>query len=153
MNKKYTLTKGVLELGDKRLTGWLNASTDCQQKPSRMEIDTPIDGVGPFSISEVESFRRIFTWSCLFPVLSFVLAGIGGVLAGIMFDGLMMLILVICALVGVSAMASAKLGRKWFCVYMVQFNNNGQTVYVPFIKKSDYPVIDELNSELKKTRK
>lgn len=151
--EKYTFTKGELELVNKRLTGWVIASTDFQhQVPSRLDIDTSAERVGPLTITEVGQFRAALTWLILFPVLSFVLGGGVALTCTLMLGSYLVGILGAVVAIIVAAKISSVLGRKWFSVFMVQFNNNGQTLYVPYIKKTDYPVIDALNSELKKYR-
>lgn len=156
MSKSFKFSKGILEVGDSRISGTIKASTSMQQSPANLAIDTKIDKFGPISINEVKQFRFALAGvgfmasiviGCL--VGLFVISGTSGL--GDLVESLEKFnyILPISAVVGIVV---AIIIFKAFRIYMAQFSNDGQTVYVPFLKKADYPVLEELDTYIREMK-
>ena len=162
--KTFMFSKGEFKIENGRLVGTVKASTSMQQAPGQIEVDTPVNKVGPISINEVPQIRYFATTGALMGV--------------VLIATLIWAIMAICSVGSSSsfgqlanacegasngaiwtyaigmplAIVAAVLAWKKVRVFMAQFSNAGETLYIPYLKKSDYPVIRELNSELAKGR-
>ena len=152
MSKIFRFSKGSLEVDGSRVFGTIKASTSMQQSPGNIAIDTAIESFGPISINEVKQFRHVFS------SIGFCLSIVIGCLVGegivkcssglsVLMESLEKLtfILPISFLIGVVVYIVIFLTFK---IYMAQFSNGGQTVYVPYINKADWPVLEELNGTI-----
>lgn len=151
MARTFKITKGSFEVDETRVSGTVKASTSMQQSPGNLAIDTPIEKFGPISINEVKQLRYILS-SLMFAACEFVGCVIGmlavqGSADG--FAGLLESIEKVTKVLPVSTVIGMVLAIVVFIkvrIYMAQFSNGGQTVYVPLLKKSDCPVLKEMDA-------
>ena len=152
MSRTFKFSKGSFEVDGLRVVGTIKASASMQQSPGDLAIDTAIENFGPISINEVTQFRHVFSsvGFCLFIAIG-CLVGEGILMCSSGLGGLMeslerlSSILPISFLIGVVVYIVIFLKFK---IYMAQFSNGGQTVYVPYIKKKDWVVLEELNGTI-----
>ena len=162
--KTFTFSKGEFRIENGRLVGTVKASTSMQQAPGQIEVDTPVNKVGPISINEVPQFRHIATGGAVMGVeliatLIWGITAICSVSSSSSFEQLANASEGSCngaiwafAIGTPLAIVAAVLAWKKVRVFMAQFSNAGQTLYVPYLKKDDYPVIKALDAELAKGR-
>ena len=159
MSRQFRFSKGCLEVHGTRVFGAIKASTSMQQSPDNLVIDTTVDELGPISVNEVKQFRYVFALlglslcvvaGCLIGE-SVVMCSSGSGL-GAVFESLekMTVILPVSFAIGVGAYIIIFLKLR---IYMAQFSNGGQTVYVPYIKKKDWIVFDDLNSTISELKR
>jgi len=163
----FTFSKGELEISNQRVVGRIKATPSMQQAPMEMLIDTPVCDVGPISIGEVIQFRWIgsivtFLVGFMFGGFSFMFGidspdpievmaytakglpvpetsvSVFAIVLGILF--------IIAGIVG-AYIVFAKLH-----VYMAQFSNGGQTVFIPYLKSMDSEVLKDFNAEFKTSK-
>lgn len=139
MSRTFKFSKGSLEVGETRVSGSIKASTSMQQAPDNLAIDTAIENFGPISINEVKQFR--YTLSFVGFIMSIVIGGS----IGVAMESLECIatLLPISLVIGVVVFVVI---FKKLRIYMAQFSNNGQTVYVPFLKKTDHAILTDMDS-------
>lgn len=148
MIKEFEFSKGIFRVGESRILGEVKASTSMDQAPDILSINAGIGNFGPISINEIKQFRYI-----LAPAGFIVSIIIGGMVVFCVDESeygsithaadKINNILSLFSIFGVVAAAAI---FKWLHVYMAQFPHNGQTVYVPFLKKNDIPVMEALDA-------
>ena len=151
MSRQFKFSKGTLEVDDSRIVGTIKASTDMQQAPNNLAIDTAIDRVGPISINEFKQANRSIAISALLACgaiggsIGLIIALFGDFFA---FTTVITTWLIIGFCIGIVA-AAIILKKVHF--FVAQFLNDGQTVYV-LIKKEDITVLEELDAYVRELK-
>lgn len=158
MSKFFKFSKGSLEVDGARVFGTIKASTSMQQSPDNLVIDTTVDKFGPISINEIKQFRYVLPFVAFFVcIVVGCLIGVGFVVCfsgsgfGVLVEALQKLVVILLASMAVGVIVSAIIFVK-LRIYMAQFSNGGQIVYVPYIKKVDRIVLKELNDTIWKLK-
>ena len=160
----YKFSKGELSFINGRVVGNIKATPSMQQAPMEMEIDTNLSDVGPMSIGEVIQFRWILS-SVTF-CAGFIFGGLSFILGISSPDPIEVLaytskglpapetsISAVAIVLGIILIASGIVGAcvvfNKVRVFMAQFSNGGQTVFIPYLKADDAEVLKGFNSELR----
>lgn len=157
MSKTFEFSKGRLEVDDKRVSGTVKASTSMQQMPGELAIDTPIDKFGPISINEVGQFKWILSgcavgaWELIGLFVGLIIVMCSGGFEDILESMVAFYVIMpICTILGI---VTAVILFKKIHIYMAQFSNGGQTVYIPYLKKNDPDVIRALDAYVREQKR
>ena len=157
MSRVFEFRKGRLTVDERSVTGTVKGSTSMQQMPGELAIDTPVDKFGPISINEVGQFKWIASsmavgaWEIigLFIGLIIVMCSSG-------FEGLAEALTTLYIIIPISTIlgiVTAVILFKKIRVYMAQFSNAGQTVYIPYLKQDDQITLRELDAYVSQMKK
>ena len=157
MSRVFEFRKGRLTVDDRTVTGTVKGSTSMQQMPGELAIDTPVDKFGPISINEVGQFKWILSsaavgaWEIIGLILGLII-----VMCSSGFEGLaksMTAFYIIIPISTILGIVTAVILFKKIRVYMAQFSNAGQTVYIPYLKQDDQVTLRELDAYVREMKR
>ena len=157
MSRVFEFRKGRLTVDEKSVTGTVTGSTSMQQMPGELAIDTPVDRFGPISINEVGQFKWVLgsaaigAWEIIGLILGLII-----VMGSSGFEGLAESLTAFYVIVPISTIlgiVTAVILFKKIRVYMAQFSNAGQTVYIPYLKQDDQVTLRELDAYVREMKR
>ena len=157
MSRIFEFRKGRLTVDEKSVTGTVTGSTSMQQMPGELAIDTPVDRFGPISINEVGQFKWVLSSAAIgaWEIIGLIL-GLIIVMCSSGFEGLAESLTAFYVIVPISTIlgiVTAVILFKKIRVYMAQFSNAGQTVYIPYLKQDDQVTLRELDAYVREMKR
>ena len=157
MSRVFEFRKGRLTVDDRTVIGTVKGSTSMQQMPGELAIDTPVDKFGPISINEVGQFKWILSGAAVgaWEIIGLIL-GLIIVMCSSGFEGLaksMTAFYIIIPISTILGIVTAVILFKKIRVYMAQFSNAGQTVYIPYLKQDDQVTLRELDAYVRELKR
>ena len=157
MSRVFEFRKGRLTVDDRTVTGTVKGSTSMQQMPGELAIDTPVDKFGPISINEVGQFKWILSSAAVgaWEIIGLIL-GLSIVMASSGFEGLAQSLTAFYIIIPISTIlgiVTAVILFKKIRVYMAQFSNAGQTIYIPYLKQDDQITLRELDAYVREIKR
>ena len=157
MSRVFEFRKGRLTVDEKSVTGTVTGSTSMQQMPGELAIDTPVDRFGPISINEVGQFKWVLSSAAIgaWEIIGLIL-GLIIVMCSSGFEGLAESLTAFYVIVPISTVlgiVTAVILFKKTRVYMAQFSNAGQTVYIPYLKQDDQVKLRELDAYVREMKR
>ena len=157
MSRIFEFRKGRLTVDEKSVTGTVTGSTSMQQMSGELAIDTPVDRFGPISINEVGQFKWVLSSAAIgaWEIIGLIL-GLIIVMCSSGFEGLAESLTAFYVIVPISTIlgiVTAVILFKKIRVYMAQFSNAGQTVYIPYLKQDDQVTLRELDAYVREMKR
>lgn len=157
MSRVFEFRKGRLTVDEKSVTGTVTGSTSMQQMPGELAIDTPVDKFGPISINEVGQFKWVLgsaaigAWEIIGLILGLIIVMCSSGLEGLAES--LTALYVIMPISTILGIVTAVILFKKIRVYMAQFSNAGQTVYIPYLKQDDQVKLRELDAYVREMKR
>ena len=157
MSRVFEFRKGRLTVDEKSVTGTVTGSTSMQQMPGELAIDTPVDRFGPISINEVGQFKWVLSsaaigaWEIIGLILGLIIVMCSSGLEGLAES--LTAFYVIVPISTILGIVTAVILFKKIRVYMAQFSNAGQTVYIPYLKQDDQVKLRELDAYVREMKR